>query len=132
MDIETKIYINNDLDIVMARMQAREVAKEMGFSTADQARISLAASEMARVLTWITHEPGEIVISRTSKNDHYGLQIACLVQRQHLPTEGVSNGEVATSVPGRSIAGARQLVDESVVEEQNGEKARVTLIKWLK
>ena len=47
METETKIYVNNDLDIVMARMQARNVAKEMGFGTVDQARISLAASELA-------------------------------------------------------------------------------------
>ena len=56
MDIETKIYINNDLDIVVARMQTRRVAKEMDFSTVDQARISLAASELARLLTWTTTE----------------------------------------------------------------------------
>ena len=44
MNVQRKIYINNDLDVVTARMQAREMARQLGFRTADQARISLAAS----------------------------------------------------------------------------------------
>jgi len=42
MSAERRVYINNDLDIVTARMQAREMARQVGFGTADQARISLA------------------------------------------------------------------------------------------
>ena len=122
---ETKIYINNDLDIVMARMQAREAAKQMGFSNADQARISLAASELARVLSWKIREPGEIVISATTRNGHQGLQVVCLVQIEHISSEGDA------SPPSRSFAGACKLVDESSVDVQNDQQARVTLIKWL-
>jgi len=36
MDRETKIFVNNDLDVVMARMQARNIARDMGFSTVDR------------------------------------------------------------------------------------------------
>lgn len=122
---ETRIYINNDLDVVTARMQAREAAKKMGFSTADQARISLAASELARVLSWKIREPGEIVISKTTRNGHYGLQVACLVQLEHISSKDQA------SPPGRSFAGACKLVDESSVDVQNNHQARVTLIKWL-
>ena len=133
MDTETKIYVSNDLGIVMARMQAREIARQMGFGTADQARFSLAASELARVLSWATREPSELVISNTNRNGHSGLQMACLVRREYLPSEGSLNGDRGGSVPGRSLAGACQLVDESVieVETQNSEQARITLIKWL-
>ena len=130
MDAERRIYINNDLDIVVVRMQARELAKQMGFGTADQARISLAASELARVLSWNTNETGEIIMSDTSQNGQHGLQVACLVN-----LEQVSLGDdkaQGTSASNRSFAGACQLVDESIVEEQDDNQARVTLIKWLK
>ena len=50
MSINRKITIHNDLDIVVARLKAREVARELGFGTIDQARISLAAGELARTL----------------------------------------------------------------------------------
>ena len=129
MDTETKIFVNNDLDIVMARMQARDIAKKMGFSTADQARISLATSELARVLSWATQESSVMVISNATRNGNQGLQVACLIQREHISEE---NGTSEETVPHRSFVGACRLADESSVEVQDDEQARVTLIKWLK
>lgn len=128
MGTERRIYINNDLDIVVVRMQAREMAKQMGFGTADQARISLAASELARVLSWNTGETGEIVMSDASQNGQNGLQVACTVNLD-LVAAGDEQGSTGTN---RSLAGASQLVDESIVEEQENNRAQVTLIKWLK
>jgi serine/threonine-protein kinase RsbT len=128
MGTERRIYINNDLDIVVVRMQAREMAKQMGFGTADQARISLAASELARVLSWNTDNAGEIIMSDANQNGQHGLQVACVVN-----LELVSTGDEAAAPQGnRSLAGASQLVDESIVEEQGDNQAQVTLIKWLK
>jgi hypothetical protein len=131
MGTERRIYINNDLDIVVVRMQAREMAKQMGFGTADQARISLAASELARVLSWNTDEPGEIVMTDASQNGQHCLQVACLVNLEQVSTGNEANSQ-ETAVSSRSLAGACQLVDESIVEEQNDKQARVTLTKWLK
>ena len=128
MSTETKIYINNDLDIVMARMQAREAAKEMGFSTADQARISLAASELARMLSWAIREPSEITISKTDRNGQEGLQVVCMALLEYISPE---NEVAQDSAPSRSFVGACKLVDESSVDVQNDGQARVTLIKWL-
>lgn len=141
MGNERRIYINNDLDIVTARMQAREMAKELGFGTADQARISLAASELARILTWSIDRSGEIVLSDAKQNGQFGFQIACLIHFNYadLASENVTNGSLsapdgaeASSVAGRSLAGACRLVDESIVEEQSDTQAQVKLIKWLK
>jgi serine/threonine-protein kinase RsbT len=135
MSNERRIYINNDLDIVTARMQAREMAKELGFGTADQARISLAASELARILTWSVRRSGEIIMSDTKQNGQFGVQIACLVHLNYadLASEHSPNGaEETSSVAGRSLAGACRLVDESIVEEQSDTQAQVILIKWLK
>ena len=132
MDAETKVYINNDLDIVMARMQARDLAKKMGFNTADQARFSLAASELARVLSWAPRKPGELVISNAARNGHQGLQVACLIQQEHISGDDNTNELSEVSVPRRSFVGACKLVDESSVDLQNDQQARVTLIKWLK
>jgi serine/threonine-protein kinase RsbT len=126
MNTSTRIYINNDLDIVTARMQARQVAKDMGFTTTDQARISLAASELARLLSWSTSEASEIVISNAARNGHYGLQVNCLVQLEYI------SGKDEGAIPTRSFVGACQLVDESNVEVHDETRAMITLIKWLK
>jgi hypothetical protein len=126
MDGERKIYVNNDLDIVSARMQARAMAKELGFRTADQARISLAASELARVLSWSPNLPAEIRMIPTHQNGQQGLQVVCLV---HLASEDTTDHQRVASQ--RSLSSACQLVDESIVEEQNNWHALVTLVKWL-
>ena len=128
----TRIYINNDLDVVTARMQARQLAKQMGFNTADQARISLAASELARVLSWHTNAPGELIMSDASgKNGHSGVQVVCVVHTKYVAAHEELADADDISIPRRSFAGACQLVDESIVEEQEGDQSRVTLIKWM-
>jgi anti-sigma regulatory factor (Ser/Thr protein kinase) len=130
--MKRKIYVNNDLDVVTTRMQAREMAKSMGFRTADQARISLAASELARMLSWNTTTPGEILICDTVQNGHQGMEVSCIVQTRYLTLDEKTKDSTLVSMPNRSLTGARQLVDESHVEKQSNQKALVKLIKWLK
>jgi serine/threonine-protein kinase RsbT len=129
MNITSKIPVSSDLDVVMARMEARKIAKELGFNTADQARISLAASELARVLSWNSDAPGEIVFSAASQNGHRGFQAICLVKREYI--EDPPTAAATAPIPSRCLIGARQLVDESIVEELDDQRAQVTLIKWL-
>lgn len=131
MDTVIKIYINNDMDIIVARMQARDIAKKMGFATTGQARFSLAASELARALCW-TNEPNELVISPAVKDEHRGLQVVCLVQPEYVSANGNGDGENQETVSHRSFSGAFKLVDESSIDMQNDQKAQVTLIQWLK
>ena len=128
----TRIYVNNDLDIILARMQTRTMAKAMGFNTADQARISLAASELAKVVSWTRHERTEMIISNASRNGHQGLQVVCLVQQKHIVQEEGDQNDNDEQLARRSFLGACRLVDESCIEPENDQQARVTLIKWLR
>ncbi len=132
--MDTRIFVNNDLDIVIARMQAREVAKDLGFSTTDQAKIALAASELARILSWnslLQPREREITISDTCQNTRVGLLVSCEVDVEWVPEFEVSEWASETSQSQRGIAGACHLVDESTVERNGDRKAKVTLIKWL-
>ncbi|MBN1993193.1 MAG: hypothetical protein JW953_10855 [Anaerolineae bacterium] len=131
MSIASRISVSSDLDVVMARMEARKIAKEMGFNTADQARISLAASELARALSWNNDAPGEIVFSNATQNEQRGFQVSCLVKREHIPHRGHKHLAQNMSIPKRCLIGACQLVDESNIKELNDHQAQVTLIKWL-
>ncbi len=130
--MKRKIYVNNDLDVVTTRMQTREMAKALGFRTTDQARISLAASELARVLSYNTDIPGEIFIAATTNNGHQGLEVSCLVQTKYLSINERCQDSTLNSLPHRSLTGACQLVDESTVEKQNDQHVLVRLIKWMK
>jgi serine/threonine-protein kinase RsbT len=138
MSKEVRIYINNDLDIVNARMQARQVARQMGFGTADQARISLAASELANVLSWNSSESGEIVLSEINRDERSGLQVVCVVDMATIPLnqEGAQGEVSAAASPlyglehNQNLSSACRLVDESFIEAQNERYTRVTLVKF--
>jgi serine/threonine-protein kinase RsbT len=131
MSTVRRIPINNDLDIVVARLQAREVARELGFSTVDQARISLAAGDLARVLAQTVQGRGEIVISGANTYGHVGIQVISVnpnVASEQPPTTDKThqaNGESP------EISNALSLVDEYLVEDQGNDGTRVTLMKWL-
>jgi len=130
METERRICINNDLDIVMARMQARQMAKLIGFGTADQARISLAASELARLLIDNATPPIEILMSTASKNGQQGMQVACLMSfLEKKPSEEIQPDPAKRN--NQFLVSTRQLMDESILEEQSSGHTRVTLIKWL-
>lgn len=131
MTTEVRIYINNDLDVVSARMQARQVAKSMGFGTADQARISLAASELARVLSWNTDHPGEIVLTEGARNGTLYLQVACLIDLDTVPLDSEGTLDPKTAVEqNHSLSGACRLVDESIIEAEDDKYTRIVLIKY--
>ena len=138
MSKEVRIYINNDLDIVNARMQARQVARQMGFGTADQARISLAASELANVLSWNSGESGEIILSEFNRDERSGLQVVCIIDMATIPLnqggEARGGGAAVSPVYGlehnQNLSSACRLVDESFIEAQNERYTRVTLVKF--
>lgn len=124
------IFINNHFDFVNARMRGREIARQMGFNLAGQARISLAVSELARIFSQNGDYPGEIVLADTCRDGQQGLLIACLVTLGQLPLEDRSEWSKNGSGVIRSLAGACRLVDESIVKAQNNQRAWVILTQW--
>ena len=135
MNIEKRILINNDFDVVRARMQARELAKEMGFSMADQARFSLAASELARVLVCnIRHGLNELLLTNVANNGHRGIRAIGTISLAYiqLPAGDGTHWSQAPSPASRSLAGACQLADESIIDDHTENSARVSLTNWLK
>lgn len=121
------VIINNDLDIIVARLRAREVAREIGFGTVDQARISLAAGELARVLA---HQlalagQGKIVISSIDTDGYTGIQVTSVgpCNNTTMQPGAVDNGDWQQAI---------SLVDKGVVENRGHNEVHVTLMKWLR
>jgi len=124
-----RVLINNDLDIIVARLRAREVARSLGFGTIDQARISLAAGELARVLAKNMDEQGEIVISGVNAEGHMGIQVISVnpksTEKSKSPETNSGDWQEET------LTSVLNLVDEGFVEDQGDQGTRVTLMKWL-
>jgi serine/threonine-protein kinase RsbT len=128
--VTQRIIINTDLDIVTARLRAREVAREIGFGTIDQARISLAASELARILTTKMAIPGEIVIAGVHTAGHIGIQVTSIDSSDPKLEEAAGQSSRAP-LQDSALSNAIALVDESLVEQVGAKNTRVTLMKWL-
>jgi hypothetical protein len=69
------ISIKNEADIIDARMQTRQIAKDAGLSTMDQARISLAVSSLARIMQLGDLYSGQITLNRTDELERSGVEV---------------------------------------------------------
>jgi serine/threonine-protein kinase RsbT len=126
-----RIVIHNDLDIIVARLKSREVAREMGFSTIDQARISLATGELARLLANSVSGQGEIVVSGIQLEEHCGVQVVSVndvAAGKNGAAGTVQGANGANGETNPAVSGVMALVDECRVENHG---TRVTLMKWL-
>ena len=128
---ETHVAINSDADIVTARQQGRSLAKELGFSTSDQALIATAISEVARNIVQYAKR-GEIILSVAHENGKQGIAV---VARDDGP--GISNIELAlqdgystTRSLGLGLPGAKRLTDEFEIVSEPGKGTTVRMKKW--
>ena len=73
MEFQSCVKIINEWDIVAARQLGRNVAKELGFGTVDQASITTAISELARnIYLYAGH--GSVCIEKEYENGKSGYE----------------------------------------------------------
>ncbi len=126
------IRITNEGDIVVLRMQVRDLARAIGLNLADQARISLAASSVAKAIGLGITYPGQARLDDYCCGGHTGVRVVCtLVRKNSRPDDGaVSSGaRSAPSAPG-TLGEARWMVDELTFETLSLGEVQVTLVKW--
>ena len=71
---ESRVAINSDQDIVLARQKGRALAADSGFSAVDATLIATAISELARnIVTYAKH--GEITLSALTESGRRGIGI---------------------------------------------------------
>ncbi len=129
---ERCIAIHSDLDIVAARVEARNLAREMGFGLIDQARIATAVSELARNVVLYARS-GQIRLKRLTRADRVGLAIICEDQGPGIEdVERILREEaVMARGSGVGLAGTRRLMDEFEIRSCVGVGTTVTVCKWL-
>jgi serine/threonine-protein kinase RsbT len=144
-----RVLINSDLDVVAARVEGRDLAREMGFGVIDQARIATAISELARNAAAYAHG-GEIVLeciepdasseertdtfSSTGIHGHVGLQILCIDQGPGIDNieEILDRGKNSSEELGMGLSGTRRLMDEFEIDSESGGGTVVRACKWLR
>ena len=132
MIAETRVAIEHEGDIVLARQKGRELAAASGLSRTEQTLIATAISEVARnIVVYATR--GEVVVGLVEHRGRRGLMV---VARDEGP--GIANPELAmregystANSLGMGLPGARRLMDEFELESTVGKGTTVTMKKWV-
>lgn len=131
MNSETKVPINSDADIVVARQKGRELAVHLGFSSTDSTLIATAISELARNIVLYAKQ-GEIIVAAVQNASKHGIAV---VARDKGPgivnIEQAMQGGYSTSRSlGLGLPGVKRLMDQFEIVSSLGEGTTVTVRKW--
>jgi serine/threonine-protein kinase RsbT len=131
MSREVHIKIESAADVVAARLQARQLAVQAGFSMCESTIITTAVSEITRnILEYAT--TGEISISLLRNGTKYGVKI---VASDHGPGIAdirlvMQDGYSSRKGLGIGLPGTRRLMDEFEIKSKIGNGTVVTMKKW--
>ncbi|MFJ7513055.1 anti-sigma regulatory factor [Peribacillus simplex] len=133
MEFQSCVKIINEWDIVAARQLGRNVAKELGFGTVDQARITTAISELARNI-YLYAGQGSVSIEKLNINGKSGLKF--IAEDQGPGIEDIrrvmEDGYTTSGGLGAGLPGAKRLMDDFDIESIPGEGTKIIATKWLR
>ncbi|MET1029812.1 anti-sigma regulatory factor [Domibacillus tundrae] len=131
--MDSSVKIINEWDIVAARQLGRNVAKELGFGTVDQARITTAISELARNI-YLYAGQGEITIEKVENGAKKGLTIISCDEGPGIPDlrKVMEDGFSTSGGLGAGLPGVKRLMDEFSIESTPGEGTLIKSMKWLR
>lgn len=130
-EIERRIVIQRDADIVTARQEGRELSQAIGLSGSDRTLVATAISEVARnILLYAGY--GEVIIGITERTGSKGILIIARDYGPGIPDvelamrDGFSTGKSL----GLGLPGSRRMMDEFEIVSTVGEGTLVTMRKW--
>lgn len=133
MSNQSSVEILTEWDIVAARQLGRNVAKELGFGTVDQARITTAISELARNI-YLYAGQGKIEIQRLTENGINGILIIATDVGPGIPDvrKVMEDGFSTSGGLGAGLPGVKRLMDDFKIETTVGEGTDIRATKWLR
>ena len=128
---EITVPIRSDTDVLVARQQARALARPLRFSSGEVTLIATAISEIARNIVNYAGS-GDITLKIVHRGNTSGLQV---VSRDRGP--GIANLERAmqdgystSGGLGLGLPGSKRLMDEFDVVTAPGRGTEITMVKW--
>lgn len=127
------VEVHTEWDIVNARQLGRQLAKDLGFGTVDQARITTAVSELARNI-YLYAPGGRICIEAIEHLDRMGLK---MVAKDNGPgiediSKAMEDGYTTSGGLGAGLPGVRRLMDEFTIHSATDEGTEIITRKWLR
>jgi signal transduction histidine kinase len=128
------IYVRRESDIVKVRERVRRLAREMGFDSTTQIKITTAVSEVTRNI-YEYAKSGAISLALAERGDAFGLQVTARDDGPGIDEatlRSIMRGSYQSSSGlGVGLSGTRKLMDEFDIQTRAGEGTRVMLVKWM-
>lgn len=133
MEPQSCVKIKQEWDIVKARQLGRDIAREVGFGTVDQARIATTISELARNI-YLYAEEGELCFEVSEENGHKGILISSVDTGPGIEnlSQVMEDGYSTSGGLGAGLPGVKRLVDKFDIESEAGKGTQIQAIKWLR
>lgn len=130
MEFKPCVNIFKEWDIVGARQLGREHAKNLGFSTVDQARITTAISELARNI-YLYAERGKVCFELIDETRRKGLRIVAIDEGPGIPdlSQVMEDGYSTSGGLGAGLPGVKRLMDQFEIRSDE-EGTRIEAVKW--
>jgi serine/threonine-protein kinase RsbT len=128
---ETRVPINSDQDIVLARQEGRAMAAELGFSSGDATLIATAISELARNIVTYARK-GEIALKEIQGSSRVGILVVASDNGPGIPDvrQALRDGFSTSGSLGLGLPGVRRLMDEFEITSQPRRGTTVRVKKW--
>lgn len=128
---ELVVPIRTEIDVVIARQRARELASELRFSSSELTLIATAISEVARNIV-IYAGAGEITFRIIEQGQRRGLVVFASDRGPGIADieRAMQDGYSTSRGLGIGLPGSKRLMDEFAVSSEVGKGTVVTMTKW--
>ncbi|MBO8164055.1 MAG: anti-sigma regulatory factor [Brevibacillus sp.] len=125
------IHVHTEHDIVRARQVGRHIAKQMGFGTIVQSRITTAISELARNI-FLYAGTGTITIEQIRQGKKIGLRVIAEDEGPGIPDirKAMEDGYSTSGGLGAGLPGVKRLMDYFLIDSVPHRGTKVTVVKW--
>lgn len=133
MHVQTHVDIHSEWGIVAARQAGRKLAREIGFGSVDQARITTAISELARNI-YLYANKGQIQIEEVNSSGKRGIKITAADEGPGIKDlrRVMEDGFTTSGGLGAGLPGVKRLMDEFNIDSEMNSGTSITAIKWLR
>jgi serine/threonine-protein kinase RsbT len=118
---------------ISARANGRELARRLGFSSSEVTLIVTVISELTRNILQYA-QTGEVVLTALQSGDRVGLEIQARDSGPGIPNiqQALQTGYSTSGGLGVGLPGVKRLMDECIIESEEGKGTTVTVRKWRK
>ncbi|MBM7096817.1 MULTISPECIES: anti-sigma regulatory factor [Alteribacter] len=133
MQVQTHVDIHSEWGIVAARQAGRKLAREIGFGSVDQARVTTAISELARNI-YLYANKGQIYIEEVTSSGKRGIKIIAADEGPGIKDirRVMEDGYTTSGGLGAGLPGVKRLMDEFKIDSELDEGTTISAIKWLR